>query len=64
MLDDDTQEPTLLITSTPEVRSLPSPLQAIRAECLSCCGGSAHEGQVMHLHRVPPVASQVRPTLT
>jgi hypothetical protein len=43
MLDDKPQKPTLATASTPEVRSVPSPLEAIRAECLACCGGSAHE---------------------
>ena len=41
MLDDNTNEPTPPCPWQANV--LPSPLQAIRAECLSCCNGSAHE---------------------
>src|SRR5262245_57511678 len=44
MLDDDTQDPPLLQpASSEDTRSIPSPLEAIRAECLSCCNGSVHE---------------------
>jgi hypothetical protein len=43
MLDDETEESTTPAASTPEVRTLPPPLKAVRAECLSCCNGSAYE---------------------
>jgi hypothetical protein len=45
MLDDDeTQDPTPLQPApSQEARSIPPPLEAIRAECLSCCNGSVHE---------------------
>jgi hypothetical protein len=45
MLDDETQEEhTPLQPASPqEARSIPPPLEAIRAECLKCCNDSVHE---------------------
>lgn len=34
----------------------PSPLQAVRAECLSCCNGSAHEVKLCQSTGCPLVA--------
>jgi hypothetical protein len=40
----ESNEPAALLPETAqEYERLPAPLPAIRAECLNCCNGSAHE---------------------